>query len=89
MNKLSLISNIAYAVGLMLAFVLLTMPFLPVAAPVAATLALAGAVVCLALTIINNAIKGGIELYTTHQTRKEIKEELDLKVDLLKREGIS
>ncbi|WP_412755578.1 hypothetical protein [Legionella longbeachae] len=87
MNKLSLISNIAYAVGLMLAFVLLTMPFLPVAAPVAATLSLVGAVVCLALTIINNAIKGGIELYTTHQTRKGIKEELDLKVDLLKREG--
>ncbi|KTD67486.1 putative secreted esterase [Legionella santicrucis] len=87
MNKLSLISSIAYAVGLMLAFVVLTMPFLPVAAPVAATLALVGAVVCLAFTMIYNAVKGGIELYATHQTRKEIKEEYDLKVSILKRDG--
>lgn len=87
MQKISLINSIAYAVALMLAFVVLTMPFLPVAAPVAATLALVGAVACIALTVLNNAIKGGIECYMTYKTRKETKELYELKVNLLRTDG--
>jgi hypothetical protein len=78
LQKLTLITNLAYAVGLMLAFVALTLP---------GPLGVVGAVVCLALTVINNAIKNGIELYKTQQTRKEIKEEYKLKVDLLREKG--
>lgn len=80
LEKVSLINNIAYAVGLMLAFVVLTMPFMPVAAPVLATMAIVGAVLCLAFTMINNAIKGGIELYKTHKTIQEEQKESNQKV---------
>lgn len=81
-GKLSLINNIAYAVGLMLAFFVLTMPFLPITAPLAATLGVVGAVVCLAFTVINNGLKGGIELYNTYHTNKEIKAEYRDKLNL-------
>ncbi|WP_454781399.1 hypothetical protein [Legionella sp. WA2022007384] len=76
LQKISLINNIAYAVGLMLAFLVLTMPFLPVAAPVLASMAIAGAVLCLVFTIINNAIKGGIELYKTQKTIQEQRDQV-------------
>lgn len=71
LQKVALINNIAYAAGLLLAFIVLTMPFMPIAAPVAAALGIAGAVLCHAFTVINNAIKGGIEI---HKTRHDLKE---------------
>ncbi|MCW8445080.1 hypothetical protein OQJ05_13595 [Fluoribacter gormanii] len=71
LDKISLINNIVYAVVLMLAFVVLTMPFMPIGAPVLASMAIAGAVLCFAFTVINNAVKGGIELYKTYKTRQE------------------
>lgn len=70
-QELNYINNIAYALALMLAFVILTMPFMPIAAPVAATLGLVGAILCLAFTVINNALKGAITLYETYQTKAE------------------
>ncbi|PWY56575.1 hypothetical protein DGG96_05475 [Legionella qingyii] len=86
LDKISLINNIAYAVGLMLAFVILTMPFMPIGAPVLATMVIVGAVLCFAFTVINNAIKGGIELYKTYKTRQEqIDQEKALTKDLKER----
>lgn len=67
LQKLSLYHNIAYAVALMLAFILLTMPFMPVAAPTALILGAVGAVLCFAFTVISTAIKGGIDLYSLGQ----------------------
>ncbi|KTD42662.1 hypothetical protein [Legionella parisiensis] len=85
LQKISLINNIAYAVGLMLAFVVLTAPFMPISAPVLGIMLIAGAAVCLAFTIINNAIKGGIELYKTYKTLQEQNQDHDDKVKELLR----
>ncbi|QMT58785.1 hypothetical protein [Legionella sp. PC997] len=85
LQKISLINNIAYAVGLMLAFLILTMPFMPIAAPVLASMAIAGAVLCFVFTVINNATKGGIELYKTHLTiQEQMKQASDLTEQLKK-----
>ncbi|HHT0592873.1 TPA: hypothetical protein ACTXXA_001063 [Legionella anisa] len=80
LQKVSLINNIAYAVGLMLAFIVLTAPFMPISAPVLGIMLIAGAAACLAFTIINNAVKGGIELYKTYKTRQEHKQDRDEKI---------
>ncbi|MGM9453041.1 hypothetical protein ACTAZI_06855 [Legionella bozemanae] len=80
LQKVSLINNIAYAVGLMLAFLVLTAPFMPISAPVLGIMVIVGAAACLAFTIINNAIKGGIELYKTYKTMQEHKQDHDAKV---------
>ncbi|CAM2873934.1 Uncharacterised protein [Legionella steigerwaltii] len=81
LQKVSLITNIVYAIGLLAAFMILTMPFMPIAAPALATMALVGAILCLAFTVINNAVKGGIELY---KTDKAIQEQEDQAKDLIK-----
>ena len=84
-QKIALANNISYAVGLMLSFALLTTPFLPIAAPALVVLGATGAVLCFAFTVINNAIKGGIELYKTHATAKEIKKDLENKIEEFKK----
>lgn len=81
-QKISLINNITYAVGLMLAFALLTMPFVPIAGPAAIALGVAGAVLCFSLTVIYNAVKGGIEIYKAKQSRNEVQKECADKIDL-------
>lgn len=78
-QKVSLVTGIAYAVGLMLAFTLLAAPFFPLAAGTIAALSLSGAVLCLAFSVINNAIKGGIELHKTKATIKELHKEYQIK----------
>ncbi|MCW8397195.1 hypothetical protein OQJ26_00105 [Legionella sp. PATHC038] len=83
LQKVSLIVNIAYAVSLMAAFMILTMPFMPISAPVLASMAIAGAVLCLAFTIISNAIKGGIEIYKTYKNRQEQEEDAAQKIKML------
>lgn len=85
LQKVSLINNLSYAVGLMLAFIILTAPFMPISAPVLGIMIIAGAAACLAFTIINNAIKGGIELYKTYKTLQEQKQDHDDKVKELLR----
>ncbi|MFT4060371.1 MAG: hypothetical protein QM652_12590 [Legionella sp.] len=84
LQKLSLYNNVGYAVGLMLAFVLLTMPFMPIAASTAFTLNIVGSVLCFAMTVISNGIKGGIEVYKGRQGAKEARDSFDSKIEDLK-----
>lgn len=84
LQKLGLYNNIGYAVGLMLAFIVLTMPFMPVAAPIAVTLAVAGAVLCFAFTVISSAIKGGIEIHKSRHALKDANQEFQEQVGLLR-----
>lgn len=73
-QKISLMTAVGYAIGLMIAFVILTTPFLPITGPAVLAFGIAGAVLCFALTVIYNGVRGGLELYKTHTSRKEIKE---------------
>lgn len=84
LQKISLHTNIAYAVGLMLAFALLAAPFLPFSGPALIAIIITGAVLCLAFTVINNAVKGGIEVYKARMSAKEAREEYNNKVELFK-----
>lgn len=75
-KKIDLIINISYAVGLMISFFLLATPFIPALA----YLAPVGAVLCFTVSLINNAIKGGIEVHRAKQNLKDIYKDLkDLK----------
>lgn len=71
LKKVSLYQNIAYAVSLTLAFVILTTPFMPIPAAAGAALGIVGAVLCFALTVINNSIRGGMEIHKSRQTLQE------------------
>jgi hypothetical protein len=84
LSKLSLINSLSYAVGLLLAFVLLTAPFFPVAGAALTAIGLAGAVLCFAFTVINNAVKGGIEIYKAQHSVKEAKQDYQIKIDVFK-----
>ena len=75
-KKRILIVNVSYAVGLMLAFFLLTAPFLPALAAAGPP----GAILCFALTVLCNAIKGGMEIHKTKQSIKETKEDIKNKI---------
>lgn len=79
-KKLGLISNIAYAASLMVAFVLLTMPFLPIPAATLIIIGVIGAILCFALTVIYNAIKGGLEIKNANLSAKEAKMDLKQKI---------
>ena len=82
-KKINLIINISYAVGLMLAFFLLATPFLPalaIAGP-------AGAVLCFALTVIFNVVKGALEINKTKQSVNDIKDDLKNKIEAFKKLG--
>ena len=79
-KNINLILNISYAVGLMLAFFILAAPFVPALA----FLAPVGAVLCFALTILFNAVKGGMELGKTKDSRDEMKADLKIKITAFK-----
>ncbi|RUR13132.1 hypothetical protein [Legionella sp. km772] len=83
-QKMTLATSIAYAVGLMLAFVLLTGPFFPFAAATIAAMTIAGAVLCFAFSVINNAIKGGIEIHKTKMTVKELRADQEERIRAFK-----
>lgn len=72
-QKINLATNITYAVGLMVAFVLLAAPFLPLAAATLAAMTIAGAVLCFAFSVINNCVKASIDIHKTKITIKEQK----------------
>lgn len=74
-KNITLATNIAYAVGLVLAFTLLTGPFFPIAAGAVMAMTVAGAALCFALSVISNGIKGGIEIHKMKAITKEMKEE--------------
>lgn len=79
---ITLTTNIAYAVGLMLAFALLAVPFLPVTGPLLVAFAVTGTVLCFAFTVINNAVKGGMEIYKAYESKKEAQEDYKNKLFL-------
>ncbi len=79
-KKITLISGVAYALSLMIAFTLLTMPFLPIPAATLVIIGVIGAILCFALTVIYNAIKGGLEIRTANLSAKEAKMELTEKI---------
>jgi hypothetical protein len=79
-KKRILIVNVSYAVGLMLAFFLLAAPFLPALAAAGP----AGAILCFGLTVLCNAIKGGMEIHKTKQSITETKEDIKNKIDEFK-----
>lgn len=84
LQKLSLYNNAAYAIGLMLAFVVFTMPFVPISAPAALILSTVGAVLCFAFTVINNAMRGGIEIYKACDAIKDNEENFVAHISLLR-----
>ena len=84
LQKLSLYNNIAYAVGLMLAFVILTTPFMPIPAATAVALGMAGAVLCFAFTVISSAVRGYIEIHKSRDALKDARNEFEEHIDLLK-----
>lgn len=79
-KKINLIINITYAVGLMLAFFLLAAPFIPAMAVVGP----AGAVLCFALTVISNALKGGMEIHKIKSSLKETHGDINEKIEEFK-----
>jgi hypothetical protein len=80
-KQYELYNNIAYAIGLMLAFSLMTLPFLPIAIPSALIISTIGTVPCFTLTVLSNAIQGGIEVHKEHSTSTELMEDHDYKLD--------
>jgi len=82
-QQINLYTNIAYALGLLFAFILLTTPFMPIPGAVAAAIGLAGAILCFAFNAINNAIKGGLEIYRTYEEKNETRKEYNAKFNEL------
>lgn len=82
-KKLTLINNIAYAVGLMLAFILLTTPFLPITGAALTAVGVAGAVLCFAFTVIYNAVKGGMEINKTQTSAEKAEQDHKNKIKVL------
>ena len=75
-KNIQLWTNIAYALGLMLAFALLTAPFCPFAPGVLAAMAITGVVLCFAFSVIANGIKKYIGIHEINRTAKEVKADL-------------
>lgn len=83
-EKIHLATNVTYAVGLMLSFVLLAAPFMPLAATTLAAMTVGGAVLCFTISIIYNGVKSGIEIHKTRMTTKELKAEYVQKIAAFK-----
>lgn len=71
-QKISLFSGVIYALGLMLAFLLAALPFFPGSLPLFAMSAL-GTMLCFALTVISNGVKGAIGIYRSQVSLTEAK----------------
>ncbi|KTC86932.1 hypothetical protein [Legionella brunensis] len=77
-KKYGLVSNVAYAAGLLLAFSLFCCFFFPPAALAPAlviAIGVAGAALCFTLTILYAAVNGGLEIDKTKASIKEAREE--------------
>jgi hypothetical protein len=70
-TKISLINNVAYAVGLMVAFAILISPLLPVSGGAIIALSVLGAVMLFAFSVIYKTIDAGLDIYKTHTTNQE------------------
>lgn len=82
--KYNLYNNLGYAIGLCLAFALFTTPFIPIEGLALTAINVTGVVLCFALTVLYNAIKGGIEIHKSKVTRQEIKDAIKEKEILFK-----
>ena len=79
-KKVRLHNSIAYAVGLMITFALLAMPFLPISGPAILGVIVAGAVLCYATTVIYNGINSTIEINRAKVAAKEAEDDRMLKI---------
>lgn len=84
LKKLVLINTTAYTVGLMLSFILLTMPFLPLSSGALLIIGTAGAVLCFALSVIYNAVKNGLEVYKAYFSAQDAQQAYLLKIEVFK-----
>lgn len=84
-TKIGLISSVAYALGLIISFAILTTPFMPIPAATLIIVGVVGAVLCFALTVISNAIRSGLEIRGASLSAKEAKNEFIDKIDDFKR----
>ncbi len=74
-TKRSLLTDIAYAFGLLLSFTFMTIPFIPVAAPLALTFGIIGIAACFVLTSIYSGYSAYIEISKVETNRKEVEAE--------------
>lgn len=81
-QKISLVSGVIYALGLMLAFLLAALPFFPVSLPLF-TMSAVGTILCFALTVISNCVKGAIDIYRSHVSLSEAKTGVEEQLALL------
>lgn len=65
-QKLSAQTEIAYAVALVIAFALMTVPFLPITGAALMVISIGGTALCFALTVLYNAVKNDLKIYAAH-----------------------
>lgn len=82
-QKLSAQTEVAYAVALLLAFALMTLPFLPISGAALMAISLPATVLCFALTVLYNAVKNDIEIYAAHLAADEARAALNQKIGAL------
>lgn len=79
-QKLSAQTEIAYAVALLLAFALMTVPFLPITGAALTVVSLTGTALCFVLTVLYNAVKNDIKIYAAHLAVEEARVALNEKI---------
>ncbi len=80
-NKLY--NDIAYSVGLLAAFVLMTLPFLSLTVPSLFIISLTGTILCFALTVLHDAIDEYIDIYKNKEVDKDIYAQRSIFLSLL------
>lgn len=80
-ERLTLATNITYAFALTISFFLLAHPFVHAPAATLVAMTLAGAVLCFAFSVIANAFKHGIEVDKTKRSLKDVKSELNERIE--------
>lgn len=82
--RLGLINETAYALGLLIAFTLLTLPFLPLAAPTLLVITMTGAAMCFVFSVIYNAVNTYLDVKKTKDNIKELRQACVLKLNEFK-----
>lgn len=77
---LTLKNDSAYAIGLIIAFALLTLPFLPYTGPAILAVSITGAVLCFVFSVIYNAVTAGLEISKTKDFVKESERDYFIKI---------
>lgn len=71
-EEYKLYNDIGYSIGLLAAFALMTLPFLPITVPSLFILSLTGTILCFALTVLHDAIGEYIDIYKNEEFYKDI-----------------